>query len=167
MHGCSKVPDTNLHQAPFNSSRVACQDESVSLDHRDPSHPVYGVLKQMFELRQKYPVLNDGWTVRQLSNQTFNYTLPGSLGVPTETGLYSVLRGRMEGVQDFDGEGMFGNQGVWLLHSNYNGSITYTSDCNNTSDAIISPFDAGTAVKNMFYPFDEWTLESSPRISRD
>lgn len=160
MHGCYKVGDTNLNNAPFNSSLRACEDDLVSLDHRDPSHPVYGVLKQMFELRQRYPVLNDGWTLNELSSKTFNYTLPGSFGVPTTTGLWSVLRGRLEGVQDFSGEGMFGNQGVWLLYSNYNGSQTYTGDCSG-QDAIISPFDANTTVKNLFYPFDEWSLNTS------
>ena len=163
MHGCYNVGDINLNNAPFNSSLVACQDDSVSLDHRDPSHPAYGLKKQMFELRQKYPVLNDGWTVNELSNQTFNYTLPGSFGVPTTTGLWSVLRGRMEGIQDFTGEGMFGNQGVWLLYSNYNDSRVYESDCAG-SDAIISPFETSTTVKNLFHPFDEWTLEASNSV---
>nr|POE47199.1 cell wall alpha-1,3-glucan synthase ags1 [Quercus suber] len=160
MHGCYKVGDTNLNNAPFNSSLHACEDDSVSLDHRDPSAALYGVLKQMFDLRQRYPVLNDGFTMRQLSNQTFNYTLPGSFEIPTETGLWSAYRGRLEGVQDFAGEGMYGNQPVWLLYSNYNDTITYTSDC-TSDDAIISPFDSGTTVKNLFFPFDEWTLDDS------
>ncbi|KAF2765531.1 hypothetical protein EJ03DRAFT_330849 [Teratosphaeria nubilosa] len=161
MHGCHVVADTNLNNAPFNSSHYACQDDSVSLDHRDPSHPLYGVLKQMYEMRTRYPVLNDGWTVLELSKNTFNYTLPGSFGVATETGLWSVMRGRMEDVQDFSNQtGTYGNQPVWLLYSNYNGSTTYSYDC-SSSDAIIAPFDSGTTVKNMFYPFDEWTLEDS------
>ncbi|KAK5113286.1 hypothetical protein LTR85_010903 [Meristemomyces frigidus] len=161
MHGCHVVADANLNNAPFNSSHYACQDDNVSLDHRDPSHPAYGVHKEMYEMRRRFPVLNDGWNLNELSKQTFNYTLPGSFGVSTETGLWSVLRGRMEGVQDFTGEGDFGNQGVWLLYSNYNGSTTYTSDCASDSEAIISPFDSGTVVKNLFYPFDEWTTVNS------
>ncbi|KAK0793196.1 hypothetical protein LTR02_014660 [Friedmanniomyces endolithicus] len=160
LHGCYKVGDTNLNNAPFNSSLTSCQDDSVSLDHRDPSHPVYGVLKEMFELRTRYPVLNDGWTLRQLSKNVFSYTLPGSFGVATETGLYSVLRGRMENVQDFSNEGMFGNQGVWLLYTNYNGSTTYTADCAGP-DAIIAPYGPNITVKNLFYPFDEWALGTS------
>ncbi|KAF2163334.1 glycosyltransferase family 5 protein [Zasmidium cellare ATCC 36951] len=161
MHGCYKVGNQNLNNWPVNSSLVGCQDDGVSLDHRDSTHPVYTVLKQMFEMRNRYPVLTDGFNVQQLSNQTFNYTLPGSYGVPTETGLWSVVRTRVETLQDFEGEGMFGNQPIWLLYSNYNGSTTYTSDC-QSDDAIISPFDAGTTVKNMFYPFEEWDLEESP-----
>ncbi|KAK5706292.1 hypothetical protein LTR97_001279 [Elasticomyces elasticus] len=159
-HGCYKVGDSNLNEWPVNSSLTACQDDNVSLDHRDSSHPVYGVLKEMYEMRQRYPVLNDGWGVRELSRQAFNYTLPGSFGVPTETGLYSVFRSTMEGVQDLTDEGMFGNQGVWLLYTNFNESTTYYSDCAGP-DATIAPFGANVTVKNLFYPFDEWTLTAS------
>lgn len=162
LHGCYVVPNNNLNNWPVNSSAVACEDDSVSLDHRDPSHPVYGTLKQMFEMRNRYPVLNDGWTLLQLSNQTFNYTLPGSFGVPTETGLWSAVRGQLYGVQDFDeDDGEFGDQAVWLLYTNYNGSRTYSGDCKDNDEAIISPFEPNVTVKNLFYPFDEWETEES------
>ncbi|GAB7364057.1 hypothetical protein MBLNU230_g4612t1 [Neophaeotheca triangularis] len=161
MHGCYVVPNNNLNNWPVNSSALACEDDTVALDHRDPSHPLYGALKQMFDMRTRYPALNDGWTLLQLSNQTFNYTLPGSFGVPTETGLYSAIRGPMEGVQDLSDQGEFGNQPVWLLYTNYNGSKTYECDCKDNDEAIISPFEANTTVKNLFYPFDEWDTEES------
>lgn len=163
MHGCYYVGDENLSTFPVNSSSVGCEDDSVSLDHRDPTNPVYNVYKIMFELRRRYPVLNDGFDVRELSKQTYNYTLPGSFGAETETGIFSDLRGEFEAVQDLSGAGGAGNQPVWLLHSNYNGSITYDFDCSSNVSAIISPFDSGTTVKNLFYPFDEWTLEDSPQ----
>nr|OQO18342.1 hypothetical protein B0A51_18106 [Rachicladosporium sp. CCFEE 5018] len=164
MHGCYKIGTVNLFKAPFNSSLIACQDDNVSLDHRDSSHPVYGLMKQMYELRRRYPVLNDGFTLRQLSNQTFNYTLPGSFEIPTETGLYSMYRGRFEGVQDLTGQGMHGNQGVWLLYSNFNGSRDYVGDCSDDQAAIVSPFESNITVKNLFYPFDEWDTTMSPKI---
>ncbi|KAK3069316.1 hypothetical protein LTR53_012437 [Teratosphaeriaceae sp. CCFEE 6253] len=159
-HGCYKVGDTNLNEAPFNSSLVACEDDLVSYDHRDSSHPVYGVLKEMYELRTRYPVLNDGWAVQELSKQVFNYTLPGSFGVPTETGLYSVMRGRVQHVQDLGDAGGAGNQAVWLLYTNFNESTTYGADC-YSADAIIAPYEPNVTVKNLFYPFDEWSLGSS------
>ncbi|KAF2860071.1 glycosyltransferase family 5 protein [Piedraia hortae CBS 480.64] len=160
-HGCHYVEDINLHNAPFNSTRHGCQDDSVSLDHRDPSAPLYGFLKHMFELRDRYPVLNDGWNLTQLSNQTFNYTLPGSFNTPTETGLWSVFRARIPGAQDLDGKG-HGNQPVWMLYTNYNGSRTYSGDC-DSHDAIVAPFQDGTTVKNLVYPFEEYTLDKSGR----
>ncbi|KAF2724832.1 glycosyltransferase family 5 protein [Polychaeton citri CBS 116435] len=161
MHGCYKVGDTNLNDAPFNSSYYGCQDDWNSLDHRDPSHPVYAVLKQMYQLRQRYPVLNDGWRVQQLSNQTFNYTLPGSFDVPTETGLFSVARYALDGVPNQNFTQGHGNTPVWLLYTNFNGSDpVYEADC-SSDGATIAPYDTDTTVKNLFYPFDEYTLETS------
>lgn len=162
MHGCYVVGDENLSYFPVNSSLVGCHDEAVALDHRDPTHALYNTYKAMFEMRRRYPVLNDGFEVKELSNKTFSYTLPGSFGAATHTGIWSVYRAPLEGVQDLSGSG-YGNQPVWLLHSNYNGSINYTFDCSSTSNekALVSPFDKGTTVKNLFYPFDEMTLEAS------
>jgi alpha-1,3-glucan synthase len=123
---------------------------------------MYNYLKSGHEMRRRYPVLNDGFDVRQLSNQTFQYFLNGSFGVPTETGIWSTYRGELEGAQDLSDAGGHGNQPVWLVYSNYNGSRNYTFDCSSTEgQAIISPFDSGTTVKNLYYPFDERTLEPS------
>ena len=58
----------------------------------------------MFEMRTRYPVLNDGFYLQQLSNQTYYVYMPGSR-VPTETGLWSVLRSQWpDGVQDLSGK---------------------------------------------------------------
>lgn len=147
---------------PFNSSAYGCHDDSVSLDHRDPSHPIRNVLKRIFELRRQYPTLNDGYNLITLSNQTYDIYLPGSEGLPSQTGLWSVYRGRTEGVQDLDGTGQ-GNQGVWLLFQNENKTVDYQFDCgsSNRSNVLISAFSAGTVVKNLFYPYEEFTLEAS------
>ena len=51
----------------------------------------------MFEMRSRYPVLNDGFYVKTLSKQTNPVYLPGSMGIATETGLWSVLRSRWPG----------------------------------------------------------------------
>lgn len=161
MHGCYYVGDENLSTFPVNSSLVGCKDDQAPLDHRDPTHPVHNVYKMMFEMRRRFPVLNDGFDVRQLSEQTFNYTLAGSFGAATTTGIWSVLRGELAGVQDLSDAGGAGNQGVWLLHSNYNGSIDYEFDCSTEGEGLISPFASGTSVRNLFYPFDEWTLDNS------
>lgn len=161
MHGCYYVGDENLSFYPGNSSLRGCEDDSISLDHRDPTNPVHNAYKIAFEIRRRFPVLNDGFNLTQLSNQTFFYTLPGSFGVATETGIWSDMRAEMEGVQDLSSAGGAGNQPVWLVHSNYNGSIEYEFDCSGSDTAFIAPFNQGTSVKNLFYPFDEWTLENS------
>ncbi len=54
-------------------------------------------MKTMFEMRSRYPTLNDGFYVKTLSKQTYSIYPPFSQGVPTETGLWSVLRSRWPG----------------------------------------------------------------------
>ena len=159
LHGCYKVGATGYFDLPIENATFACQDDSVSLDHRDPSHPVRNILKRMYELRQQYPTLNDGYKLQTLSTQTRNVFLPGSAGMPSPTGIWSVYRGRTEGVQDFStGQG---NQGVWLVFSNDNTTVEYNFDCSNQTGALLSPFAQGTTVKNLFYPYEELTLNAS------
>ena len=68
------------------------------------------------------------------------------------------------GTQDFTGQGQ-GNQSIWLLYSNEGINKTYNFDCSVNTSALIAPFDQGTTVKNLFYPYDEATLsEKSPQL---
>lgn len=165
MHGCYYVGDSNIFEMPFEKSLEACHDEAMSLDHRDPTNPLYNVYKTMFELRNRYPALNDGWTLTQFSNKTVDIYLPGSGDVPTETGIWSVARSRARNVQNFDGIGQ-GNQTVWLVYSNSNMTQQYDFDCSSSltgrdTTAFLSPFDAQTTIKNLLYPYDEYVLENS------
>lgn len=160
LHGCYNLSEQVYVDMPFNSSADACHDDSVSLDHRDPSHPLRNILKRMYELRQQFPVLNDGYTLQTLSTQLHNVYLPGSDGLPSPTGLWSVYRGRADGIQDFSGI-VQGNQGAWFVFHNENRTIDYTFDCSNESLALISAFPANTTVKGLFYPYEEYTLETS------
>ncbi|EXJ83816.1 alpha-1,3-glucan synthase [Capronia coronata CBS 617.96] len=164
-HGCYSLSSTQFYKMPLNASRHGCEDEAVSYDHRDPSHPVRNIIHHMNQLREQYPVLQDGFFLQQLSNQTDYIQLPGSGTVKTETGMWSVMRSGFSGVQDLSGTGA-GNLPVWLLYSNGNATRTYTFDCNNNATdlnttSLIAPYDAGTTVKNLFYPYDEQTLVDS------
>lgn len=96
-HGCYKLG--NLRQAnwPPGPYADACGDDWNSLDHRDPSHPVRNIMATMFEMRARYPVLNDGFRLETLSKSTYNIYLPASHDQPTELGLWSVLRSRYTG----------------------------------------------------------------------
>jgi alpha-1,3-glucan synthase len=40
MHGCYKIGNKNLNSWPVESALHACKDDKLSLDHRDPSHPL-------------------------------------------------------------------------------------------------------------------------------
>lgn len=157
IHGCYKVGSVKYSAFPTNAALYGCEDDNISLDHRDPSHPIRNIIKRMFEMREAYPVLNDGYYLQQLSNQTHDIYLPGSNHTPTETGLWSVYRSAFDGVQDFTGTGA-GQQSVWLLYTNENSTVNHAFDCSQNG-SLISPFSSGTTVKNLFAPYDEYTLE--------
>ncbi|KAI4100361.1 MAG: hypothetical protein LQ339_005534 [Xanthoria mediterranea] len=164
-HGCYSLKTTTYFNFPVDSATHGCHDDSVSLDHRDPSNPIRNIIKAMYQMRENFPVLNDGWTLQSLSNQTEYIQLPGSGDVPTEIGMWSTLRALYAKAQDFTGQKQ-GNQSVWLVYSNRNESRNYQFDCSNNATglnvtALIAPFDEGTTVKNLFYPYDEVTLIAS------
>ncbi|EKG16141.1 Glycosyl transferase family 1 [Macrophomina phaseolina MS6] len=161
-HGCYSIPFTKYTNFPLNTSLTGCKDDTVSMDHRDPSHPVRNIIKRMYELREQFPTLNDGFELQKLSNLTYWIYMPGSNGTGTEMGIRSVVRRRREGLQDFSSSGGAGNQPVWLLYSNDNVTTTYDFDCSDQNKSLIAPFDSGTTVKNLFYPYEEYTLKSSP-----
>ncbi|KAH8602698.1 cell wall alpha-1,3-glucan synthase mok13 [Bisporella sp. PMI_857] len=161
-HGCYSVGSEKYTNFPLDAALYGCLDDNVSLDHRDPSHPVRNVLKRMYEIRTIYPALNDGFLLHRLSNKTYDILLPGSEGTPTETGIWSVLRSRAD-IQDFTGQGQ-GNQSVWLVYGNENRTVTYNFNCTNSSDAMIAPFDTGSIVKNLFHPYEEYTLVPSTQF---
>uniref|UniRef100_A0A093V713 alpha-1,3-glucan synthase n=1 Tax=Talaromyces marneffei PM1 TaxID=1077442 RepID=A0A093V713_TALMA len=160
LHGCYKVGSVKYSDFPTDSALRGCMDDSVSLDHRDPTHPVRGLLKTMHEIRQNYPVLNDGFYLQQLSNMTHDIHLPGSNGTRTETGLWSILRSRFAPTQDFTGQAQ-GNQSVWLVYHNDDMAVNYQFNCSDEQQALVSPFDSGTTVKNLLPPFEEYTLQPS------
>lgn len=146
----------------WDSALVACKDNNVSLDHRDSSNPIYGIMKRMYQLREAFPVLNDGFVLEHLSNKTYDYLFSGA-NDPTEFGIRSVLRSRAEGVQDFTGSGQ-GNQSVWLIYQNDNATIDYTFDCSSSTDSLLSPFPHNTTVQNLFWPYETYNLSASNQI---
>ena len=158
MHGCYKVDSIKYANFPLDQALYGCEDDNVSLDHRDPSHPVRNIIKTMFEMRQNYPVLNDGYYLQQLSNNTYDIYLPNSGGTPTETGLWSVYRSAYYGVQNFSNAGGAGKQSVWLLYTNENTTSNYQFDCNGSA-SLVAPFVSGTTVKNLFAPYEEFSLQ--------
>jgi alpha-1,3-glucan synthase len=65
-------------------------------------------------------------------------------------------------IQDFTHEGQK-LQDVWLVFHNNNTEVTYSFDCSGNQTGLLAPFDKGTTVKNLFYPYDEVTLDSVPQ----
>ncbi|KAL5385554.1 hypothetical protein DPSP01_004669 [Paraphaeosphaeria sporulosa] len=161
LHGCYKMGAEVYVDMPFEKALHGCKDDSVSLDHRDPSHFMRNILKRHYELRDQYAVLNDGAYLETLSEQTVNIYLNGSMGLPSPTGIWSVYRGAFPDAQDFSDKGELGNQGVWFVYSNDNKTVNYTFNCQNATEGLISPFSAGTTVKSLFFPYEEYTLGTS------
>ena len=161
-HGCYTVGNAKFATWPGDSCFKACKDDWNSLDHRDPSHPIRNIMTTMFEMRQRYPVLNDGFYVETIAKQTHPIYLPGSLGTATETGLWSVRRSGWPDTQDFTLNGTK-VQDVWLIFHNDNKETDYIFDCSSNVTGLIAPFNSGTTVRNLFYPYDEITLEKSPQ----
>lgn len=156
-HGCYSLEATLYFNMPLQDALTGCEDDTVSYDHRDPSHPVRNIIKHMYFLRETYPILTDGFYLEQLSKQTDTIYLPGSSGVGTEQGIWSTMRNQYLGIQDLGDDSP-----VWLLYHNLNYSKTYDFTCTDNDTALIAPFDSGTTVKNLFFPHQELTLTASP-----
>lgn len=149
-HGCYSVGNAKFATWPRGNYSVGCKDDWNALDHRDPSHPVKNILTTMFELRHRYPVLNDGFYLETISKKTHAIYLPGSLGTPTETGLWSVRRAGWPDISVL-GQGFKSND-VWIVFHNDAISTDYTFDCSSGDTGLLAPFNAGTTVKNLMYP---------------
>jgi alpha-1,3-glucan synthase len=158
MHGCYAGSSTQFFEMPLDSARHGCKDVTNTYDHRDPSHPIRGIIRALYHLRTQFPALNDGLLLDKMSKQTEMISYPGSSGVKTETGIWSVRRAPFDGLQNFGGP-----SDIWLVYHNRNETTEYTFDCSSNASAIISPFDSGTTVKNLMFPHDELKLIDGPK----
>jgi alpha-1,3-glucan synthase len=165
LHGCHAQNSTQYVGWPVDKAKTGCQDETVSYDHRDPSHPVRNIMKAMYAMRDNFPGLQEGWLLQHLAKQTDETVLPGSEGdgkpgskpTPTERGIWSVVRAFWPSVQ-----AQFATNAVWLVYHNREEERTYKFDCSNKDDGLIAPFVAKKEVRNLFYPYDTITLLSNP-----
>ncbi|KAJ6004274.1 hypothetical protein N7499_000343 [Penicillium canescens] len=155
-HGCFALDSSQYYQWPLEKARHGCEDDAVAYDHRDPSHPLRNIFKHMFQMRENFPVLNDGYTISHLSKQTEEVLYPGSNTTTTETGMWSTLRDANSEVQN-----LTDSQSIWFIYQNVNRTMHWTFDCSSTDTekTLIAPFASKTKVKNLFYPYDELTLE--------
>ena len=155
MHGCynPSIGNVDYYDWPIDSGLHGCQDDSISLDHRDPSHPVRNFIKSTHEMRVNYPVFQDGFSLTLLSNQTHDVFFPGSNDTPTPFGLWSMERTGFRAIQTDLA------QIAWLVYTNEDHPTENLFNCTDEEDALIAPFSAGSRVKNIYYPYDEYTME--------
>lgn len=157
MHGCynDAIGNIDYNEWPIEAGLHGCQDEWVNLDHRDPSHPVRNFIKSTHEMREQYPVFQDGFSLQLLSNKTYQIFLPGSDHTATETGIWSIERAGLLAIQkNF-------TQLAWLVYTNENHTTDNNFNCTDNENALIAPFIAGSTVKNTYYPYEEYVLEES------
>ncbi|KAL9621193.1 MAG: hypothetical protein Q9160_004325 [Pyrenula sp. 1 TL-2023] len=163
-HGCYALGAVQFANFIDDPATKGCEDDNVIRDHRDPSHPIRNIVRHMYQMRKNFPVLNDGFMLQQLSNQTqwLTNTVEGT--PKTETGMFSVMRSVFDDQEPLPGNS--GNQSVWLVYQNWNKTVPYEFNCDDETEglntrALLAPFDEGTTVKNLFFPHDEQKLEPS------
>ena len=156
-HGCYHLGSNSFYNMDLGKALAGCQDDWNSLDHFDPTTDSRRIFAQMFYLRSVYPALQDGWNLVQLGNWTYEDQLPGSNGTLTERGLWSTSRSALDPWQQFNGT--YGGL-VWLLYANVNETTTWQEDCNGQR-WISSPYQAGIVVRNLFHPYENYTLAPS------
>ena len=155
-HGCYALGSEQYFNMPLGKAMVGCQDEWNSLDHFDPTMDSRRVFAHFLALREHFTSLQDGFNLVQRGNWTYFISRPGSNGTPTEMGLWSVSRAPIPGVQELSGN----SDQVWLLYTNENQTKTWEYDCKGDL-WISSPYQGGTVVRNLFYPYENYTLEDS------
>jgi len=156
-HGCYHLGSEALQALPLVKAALGCQDDWNSLDHFDPTADVRRLYKQFFDLRARYQVLNDGFSLVQHGNWTHQDFLPFSNHSATERGFWSVSRGGLLPLQNISFDDT-----VWFLYTNENATATHGSNC-TADDSIKGPFRADAVVRNLLYPFENYTLGTSDR----
>ena len=125
------------------------------MDHFDPTADLRRLFKQFFDIRANYRTINDGFAFVPPANWTHQYFLPFSNGSVTERDLWSVSRTGLPPLQNFTL-----NDTAWFLYTNENTTISYGGNC--TSDnGVKSPYQSDTVVRNLLYPFENYTLGAS------
>lgn len=156
-HGCYVLGSEQYFNMPLEKSLMGCHDDWNALDHFDPTADSRLMFSQFNHLRQTYGALQDGFNLVQEGNWTYYIERPGSNGTATEMGLWSVSRSELAGYQNITGTF---TDVVWMLYTNENTTKTYTFNCKQ-SNWISSPFNSGVTLRNLFAPYENYTLQDS------
>ena len=155
-HGCYTLGSDQYFNMPLAKSVLGCEDDWNALDHFDPTTDSRRMFAHFLYLRTKFSSLQDGFNLVQRGNWTYYITRPGSNGVETEMGLWSISRAPITDIQTLSGDA---NQ-IWMLYSNENQTKTWEYDC-KTDNWISSPYMSGQIVRNLFYHYENYTLSDS------
>ncbi|PFH54317.1 glycosyltransferase family 5 protein [Amanita thiersii Skay4041] len=156
-HGCYTLGSEQYFNMPLEKALIGCYDDWNALDHFDPTTDSRRLFAQFHYLRRVYGALQDGFNLVQRGNWTYLIQRPGSNNTATEIGLWSVSRAAIEHVQTLGGT--YQDQ-VWLIYTNENATRAHEYDCLGPM-WISSPYQSGTTVRNLFYPYETYTLQDS------
>ncbi|KAJ3376330.1 Cell wall alpha-1,3-glucan synthase ags1, partial [Entophlyctis sp. JEL0112] len=142
-----------------NRTLNGCQDDSVSLDHFDYSHPQFVFTSYVLWTRRTYSALTNGVNVLALS-RTNSSEFPNTFDNNTVT-LTSIGKG-------YDSYQLAGTAvgnytipdpafRMWFMFSGHNETATFTGNCANGT-GIVSMFPVNTQVRNIYPPFDTFTV---------
>lgn len=155
-HGCYSLGSDQYFNMPMGKALLGCHDDWNSLDHFDPTTDSRRIFAHFLSLRTQFSSLQDGFNLVQRGNWTYYIARPGSNNTLTEMGLWSASRAPIDGVQKLSGN----SDQVWLLYTNENQTKTWSYDCKG-SLWISSPYQSGVQVRNLFYPYENYTLSDS------
>ncbi|KIY53580.1 glycoside hydrolase family 13/glycosyltransferase family 5 protein [Fistulina hepatica ATCC 64428] len=159
-HGCYSLGSDDYYNFAIARAAFGCHDDWNTLDHFDPTAEMRRLVASFWWLRTKYAVLQDGWLLEQASYLTHLDYKPYSSGVPTQMGLWSLVRGEVSSLQNLTASTNGSTTSVWFLISNENYTRTWTYECGGDNQTL-APFDGGKTVRNLLAPFETITLSSS------
>ncbi|KAL2313149.1 Cell wall alpha-1,3-glucan synthase ags1 [Schizosaccharomyces pombe] len=164
IHGCYNGSATSYPTVDLSPAQRGCQDSWNYLDHFDIASAHRNVYRNIHSIRRHYLSLSEGWRFDHIANWTDDVYFPDSQPYATPMGLYSVLRGPMKEIQDFDSitnASDVSKSEVWVLYANRNDTHLWSYDCTDEDSAIIGPWKSGTTLRNLIYPYDTIELEDS------
>ncbi|EPY51942.1 alpha-1,3-glucan synthase Mok11 [Schizosaccharomyces cryophilus OY26] len=166
IHGCYTGSSSTYQAIDLTPARHGCFDAWNTLDHFDVAKVERQVFIEFQDIRRRYPALVDGWKSEKLGNWTYDEYMPNSGANPTTVGIFSVVRGSLLPIQDLKTEYSSSSShgisvtDVWMLFTNHNHSVELNLDCKSEL-ANIAPFETGTTIKNLVFPYDEYVLQES------
>ncbi|KAJ7111552.1 modular protein with glycoside hydrolase family 13 and glycosyltransferase family 5 domains [Mycena crocata] len=155
-HGCYGLGSEQYFNFAVEKALIGCHDPWNALDHFDPTMDTRRMFARLLALRSAYPAIQDGFDLTQQGSWTYNIERPGSDGVVTEMGLWSVSRAALL-TQKLTGKY---TGPVWLLYTNENATKTYTNDCQKDG-WMKTPFKSDVTVRNLFAPYETHPLTPS------
>ncbi|KAG8751386.1 Cell wall alpha-1,3-glucan synthase ags1, partial [Ceratobasidium sp. 423] len=155
--GCYKLGSEQYFNMRLEKALLGCEDDWNSLDHFDPTAGSRRMMSHLHYLCRQYPVLTDGFRLLQNGNWTSYIQLPGSNKTETEIGWWSVSRSPIPGIQTNFNPTV---NDIWMIFTNMNVTESYNYDYNSKL-WVSTPWVGSTTIRNLFYPFETYTLQDS------